>query len=49
MGSDGLHIEAISAGIFELVDEGARVERVATGFGFLEGPVWHPTGGYLLF
>lgn len=43
------HIEATTPAIFELIDEHARVERVAAGFGFTEGPVWHPQGGYLLF
>jgi gluconolactonase len=43
------HIDASSAAIFELVDEHAPVEQVASGFGFTEGPVWHPTGRYLLF
>jgi gluconolactonase len=28
----------------ELVDEGAEVERVATGFTFTEGPIWMPDG-----
>ena len=32
----------------ELVDENAEVEKVATGFTFTEGPIWHPDG-YLLF
>ena len=27
----------------------ARVEKVATGFGFTEGPVWDTAAGYLLF
>jgi gluconolactonase len=26
-----------------------RIEQLATGFLFTEGPVWHPTGKYLLF
>jgi gluconolactonase len=34
--------------ILELVDEGVQAERVATGFTFTEGPIWHPDG-YLLF
>lgn len=34
---------------FELVDEDAELERLATGFTFTEGPVWNPSGGYLLF
>jgi gluconolactonase len=33
----------------ELVDPAAVVELVATGFQFTEGPLWHPTGSYLLF
>jgi gluconolactonase len=32
----------------ELVPEEARIELVADGFDFTEGPVWHPDG-YLLF
>jgi gluconolactonase len=31
-----------------VIPSGARLERVATGFLFTEGPVWHPDG-YLLF
>jgi gluconolactonase len=34
--------------LFELVASSAQVERIATGFAFTEGPVWHPDG-YLLF
>jgi gluconolactonase len=36
-----------AAGIDELV-ESDTLERIATGFRFTEGPVWHPDG-YLLF
>lgn len=32
-----------------LVAPDATVERVATGFGFTEGPVWVRKGGYLIF
>ena len=32
----------------ELVGDGVEAARLATGFGFLEGPVWHPDG-YVLF
>lgn len=35
--------------MLELVDPDARVDRLATGFGFVEGPVWHPRRGCLLF
>jgi gluconolactonase len=45
----GLGIEAHSGAIFELVEEGATVERVATGFTFTEGPIWHPKEHHLLF
>jgi len=42
-------IVAKSPAIYELVEEGAAVERRATGFTFTEGPVWHPTEHHLLF
>ena len=44
----GTGIEAKSAAIYELLEEGSAVDRVATGFTFTEGPIWHPDG-YLLF
>ena len=42
-------IDTKSQKIFELVEEGSKVEQLATGFTFTEGPIWHPTGKYLLF
>ena len=33
----------------ELLSPDATVERLATGFLFTEGPLWHPTERYLLF
>ena len=42
-------IDVRSDRIHELVAEGASVERVATGFTFTEGPIWHPRDHYLLF
>ncbi|MBV8183993.1 MAG: isochorismatase family protein, partial [Hyphomicrobiales bacterium] len=33
----------------ELIDLGASVERLAGGFTFTEGPIWHPRDEYLLF
>ena len=45
----GLGIEAKSDAIYEPVEEGSKVERVATGFTFTEGPIWHPKDQYLLF
>ena len=43
----GLSICGQAAGIDDLV-ESDSLERIATGFSFTEGPVWHPDG-YLLF
>ena len=40
---------AVADGFAELVDLAAKVERVATGFLFTEGPVWNPQGDFLLF
>jgi gluconolactonase len=34
--------------VYELVASSVVVEKIATGFTFTEGPVWHPDG-YLLF
>jgi gluconolactonase len=33
----------------EIVPEGAKLEKLADGYEFLEGPVWVRSGGYLLF
>jgi len=33
-----------SAEFWKLVDRDAKLEKVASGFGFTEGPVWDPTG-----
>jgi len=33
-----------STGFWELIDRGATLDKVAGGFGFLEGPAWHPRG-----
>src|ERR1700761_3151389 len=32
-----------------LIDLDAPVRQIGTGFTFTEGPIWHPTGRYLLF
>jgi len=42
-------IDRMDAGMDAIVPAGATVERVATGFTWVEGPVWIPQGGYLLF
>ena len=37
-------LRAESPRFWELIDRGAQLERIATGFGFTEGPVWDPSG-----
>jgi len=44
-----MSVEAKSEQIWDLVDPGATVDQVATGFTFTEGPIWHPRDHYLLF
>ena len=48
---DAGQIVKLDPALDTIVPAGARVEKVADGFGFLEGPVWvHSTSpGYLLF
>lgn len=33
----------------QVVPKDARLEKIANGFTWVEGPVWHKQGGYLLF
>ncbi len=42
-------IAAKSERLYELVDRGAQVERLGTGFTFTEGPIWNKEGSFLLF
>jgi gluconolactonase len=37
-------LQAISPKFWDLVDHNAKLETVATGFGFTEGPMWDPAG-----
>jgi gluconolactonase len=41
-------IFTIDDGLNKIIIPGTKVEKVAEGFSFTEGPVWHPDG-YLLF
>ncbi len=41
-------IVRIDPALDEIIDPEAKIERIATGFQFTEGPLWHPNG-YLLF
>jgi len=38
----------LSSALNRIIPRGARLEKLAGGFQFIEGPVWHPDG-YLLF
>jgi gluconolactonase len=42
-------VDVRSEKLTELVDPAVEVEQLGTGFVFTEGPIWHPTGHYLLF
>ena len=37
-------LEALSPQFWKLVDHGAKLSLVGTGFGFTEGPMWDPAG-----
>ena len=43
-----LNVDRMAAGIDAIVPAGATIERVATGFTWVEGPIWIPAG-YLMF
>lgn len=45
--TDG-RVERLDPALDRILDRDVRIERLATGFGFTEGPVWAPDG-YLLF
>jgi gluconolactonase len=36
----------VSDGLAKILDSSQQAERLATGFGFTEGPLWHPDGFY---
>jgi len=42
-------IQATSSAMHDLVGAGSEVKRLATGFIFTEGPIWHPTEQILYF
>lgn len=43
------HLDVHDERLNEIVDHEAEVEKVATGFDFTEGPVWHPDDETLIF
>jgi gluconolactonase len=42
-------VRAESEQLHELIDANAEVEQIGTGFIFTEGPIWNPSGRFLLF
>ena len=44
-----MSVDVKSDRLGSVIDESAEVEQLATGFTFTEGPIWNPTGQYLLF
>jgi gluconolactonase len=42
-------VDVRSERLNDLIDPNAEVEQLGTGFTFTEGPVWNPSGSYLLF
>ncbi|HUX87525.1 MAG TPA: SMP-30/gluconolactonase/LRE family protein [Chloroflexota bacterium] len=47
--SNGKSLRPFAPAFQEILALDARVERIATGFLFTEGPIWHDAGQYLLF
>jgi gluconolactonase len=45
----GITIEARDESIFSLIDPATKLEELASGFKFLEGPIWHPYEKHLTF
>ncbi|MCC7261599.1 MAG: SMP-30/gluconolactonase/LRE family protein [Candidatus Latescibacteria bacterium] len=44
-----MSLEVISKKVLDLIPADAKVERLATGMQFTEGPVWNARGGFLVF
>ena len=42
-------VDVRSEQLNDLVDPGVEVEQLGTGFTFTEGPIWNPSGSFLLF
>lgn len=42
-------VETLDPAFRELIDPSERLEKLATGFQFTEGPIWHPREAHLLF
>lgn len=48
-GQENGAVVRLDSALDAIVARDAKVERVATGFGFTEGPVWVRKGGFLIF
>ncbi|MSR83390.1 MAG: SMP-30/gluconolactonase/LRE family protein [Candidatus Latescibacteria bacterium] len=44
-----MSLEVLSKKVLDLIPADAKVERLATGMQFTEGPVWNARGGFLVF
>ena len=44
-----MNADVRDARFYEIIDPDIAPERIATGFDFVEGPVWHPGEGFLIF
>jgi gluconolactonase len=42
--SRAFELQSLSPKFWDLVDQHAKLDKVATGFGFTEGPMWDPAG-----
>jgi gluconolactonase len=47
--ADSMRIERIDPGLDKLIDPAAKIEVLAQGHDWTEGPLWIKRGGYLLF
>jgi gluconolactonase len=45
----GQTVVALDDGMERIVDKNAKIEKLASGFAFTEGPVWNSSENYLLF
>ncbi|WP_386624821.1 hypothetical protein [Sulfitobacter geojensis] len=44
-----MSVEIRTEGMHDIIDANATLEKVAGGFLFTEGPIWHPVEKHLTF
>ncbi|MGH8719326.1 MAG: hypothetical protein ACREV0_10360, partial [Burkholderiales bacterium] len=49
MAADTVRVVPLDPRFDQLISRGAKVEKIADGFAWVEGPVWNRKDGYLLF